>query len=50
MQKNETIQTDTGGFKMNYGKCSVCGKFDVLGIDDRCPDCLSDNIYRDGEE
>ena len=24
---------------MKIGKCSVCGKDDVLGIDDRCKDC-----------
>ena len=29
---------------MNIGKCSVCGRKDVLGIDDRCPNCISDEI------
>ena len=24
---------------MRIGKCSVCGKDDMLGIDDRCKDC-----------
>jgi hypothetical protein len=33
---------------MKIGKCSICGKEDILGIDDRCLSCL-DNYFKDSK-